>query len=82
MSDARTRTDRLRLAAEAEGFARMGVAKADRLEPESAQLDAWLEAGRHGQMAWMQSTADVRKDPRPFAEKCAEVKLNGERITV
>lgn len=46
------------------GFAKFGVARADRLEPEGGQLDAWLAAERHGQMAWMARTAAVRKDPR------------------
>lgn len=64
MSDVATRTERLRAAALAEGFARVGVAEADRLDPESDQLDAWLSAGRQGQMSWMEATADVRKDPR------------------
>jgi len=64
MSDVEARTERARTAALSEGFARVGVAVADRLDPESAQLDAWLEAGRQGQMTWMQATAAVRKDPR------------------
>lgn len=64
MSEVETRTERLRDAALAEGFAKVGVARAERLEPESSQLDAWLEAGRQGQMTWMETTADVRKDPR------------------
>ena len=46
------------------GFARVGVARAGALEPEGAQLKAWLAAGRHGQMDWMTRTADVRADPR------------------
>lgn len=46
------------------GFARVGVAQATALEPEGAQLQAWLQAGRHGQMTWMERTAKVRKDPR------------------
>ena len=51
------------LAVEA-GFARVGIAEAKRLEEEGEQLDAWLAAGHHGQMSWMQDTAEVRKDPR------------------
>jgi epoxyqueuosine reductase len=64
MKEVAERTERLVAAGLAEGFARVGVAAADRLDPESAQLDAWLEAGRQGQMAWMKATAEVRKDPR------------------
>jgi epoxyqueuosine reductase len=64
MTDIATQTERLRAAGLAAGFARVGIAEADRLDPESAQLDAWLEAGRQGQMDWMKTTAEVRKDPR------------------
>ncbi len=46
------------------GFARVGVAKAERLSPEGERLRAWLAAGRQGQMAWMDRTAEVRIDPR------------------
>ncbi len=56
-------TVKVKAAAEAEGFARVGVARAGTLEPEGAQLDAWLREGRHGQMGWMSETAAVRKDP-------------------
>ena len=56
-------TARVKAAAEAQGFARVGVARAGSLEFEGAQLDAWLHAGRHGQMSWMKDTAAVRKDP-------------------
>lgn len=46
------------------GFAKVGVARAEALEPEGAQLRSWLEQGRHGQMDWMVRTAEVRADPR------------------
>lgn len=46
------------------GFARVGVARAEALEPEGDRLRAWLRAGRHGSMAWMADTAEVRADPR------------------
>lgn len=59
-----TLTERLRVAGQNEGFARVGIAEATRLEAESAYLDAWLESGRHGEMGWMLATAEVRKDPR------------------
>lgn len=57
-------TERVRTAGHAEGFVRVGVAEAGRLEDEARHLDAWLAGGFHGQMAWMAETADVRKDPR------------------
>lgn len=45
------------------GFVRLGVARAEALEPEGARLRAWLADGRHGQMAYMERTVDVRCDP-------------------
>ena len=64
MTSARSLTERVRIAAEEAGFSRIGFAEASRLDDEASQLDAWLAAGRHGQMAWMEETAEVRKDPR------------------
>lgn len=32
--------------------------------PRAEALDAWLAAGSHADMAWMATTADVRRDPR------------------
>ena len=57
-------TARIKAEAEAVGFARVGVAQAGALDEEGMHLDAWLAAGRHGQMSWMATTAAVRKDPR------------------
>lgn len=45
------------------GFARVGFARAERLEPDAQRLDAWLAAGHHGGMDYMQRTAGVRVDP-------------------
>lgn len=46
------------------GFVRVGVARAEALGEEAERLHAWLAAGRHGAMAWMERTAEVRVDPR------------------
>ncbi len=59
-----TLTERVRAAAKDAGFARTGIAEAGRLDEEAVHLDAWLAAGRQGQMSWMEETAEVRKDPR------------------
>jgi epoxyqueuosine reductase len=45
------------------GFARVGIARAERLAEDGARLAAWVAAGQHGQMAYMQETAEVRADP-------------------
>ncbi|MCA9603932.1 MAG: tRNA epoxyqueuosine(34) reductase QueG, partial [Myxococcales bacterium] len=46
------------------GFVRAGVARAGCLDAEGERLRAWLAAGKHGEMAWMERTADVRINPR------------------
>lgn len=46
------------------GFVRVGVARAEPLAEEGERLRAWLAAGRHGGMGWMERTADVRIEPR------------------
>ncbi|MFT5355830.1 MAG: epoxyqueuosine reductase [Polyangiales bacterium] len=56
-------TASLRARATELGFAAFGVARAEALEPEGEQLRAYLAAGRHGQMGWLENTADVRIDP-------------------
>jgi epoxyqueuosine reductase len=45
------------------GFARAGFARAEPLGVEAERLGAWLAAGHHGGMAYMQRTAAVRADP-------------------
>ncbi len=45
------------------GFARVGVARAERLDREAPWLERWLEEGLHGGMDWLAKTADVRLDP-------------------
>jgi epoxyqueuosine reductase len=46
------------------GFAKVGFARATALDEEGARLRAWLSARRHGEMKWIEETADVRIDPR------------------
>jgi epoxyqueuosine reductase len=48
----------------AQGFDAVGVADAADPWPEGARLDAWLEDGRHGDMAWMVETAARRRHPQ------------------
>jgi epoxyqueuosine reductase len=42
-------------------FARLGE---DASHADAARLQAWLSAGHHADMAWMERTADKRADPR------------------
>ena len=54
----------LRREARALGFERLGIAPA-RLPAEAGRgLDAYLEAGHHGSMAWMAETRARRRDPQ------------------
>jgi epoxyqueuosine reductase len=46
------------------GFARVGIAEAVALPEEAERLQDWLAKERHGQMAYMAETAEVRSDPR------------------
>ena len=59
MSDAeRIRHEALRL-----GFAFAGFAKATRLDDAARRLEAWLQQGAHGRMAYMENHFDLRIDP-------------------
>ncbi|MDW8074964.1 MAG: tRNA epoxyqueuosine(34) reductase QueG [Bacteroidota bacterium] len=46
------------------GFDAVGIARAEPLTDEQAHLDAWLAAGYHGTMQYMERTRDKRLDPR------------------
>ncbi|MCL4128882.1 UNVERIFIED_CONTAM: hypothetical protein GTU68_030831 [Idotea baltica] len=45
------------------GFDACSIARADEAWPASARLEAFVEAGRHGDMAWMHDTLERRKTP-------------------
>ena len=46
------------------GFDFVGIAKAERLEEEAANLEAWLNKGYNGKMQYMENHFDKRLDPR------------------
>jgi len=46
-----------------EGFAFIGISKAERMEPEAQRLEAWLSQGMHGKMSYMENHFDMRVDP-------------------
>ena len=50
------------------GFSFCGISKATFLEEEAPRLEAWLKAGRQGQMGYMENHFDKRLDPRLLVE--------------
>ncbi|HET8939168.1 MAG TPA: tRNA epoxyqueuosine(34) reductase QueG [Polyangiales bacterium] len=63
MSQGATSAEIKRLALDL-GFARVGIARAEPLTEDAARLRAWLAAGHHGQMEYMQENVEVRGDPQ------------------
>ncbi len=47
-----------------EGFSVARIAAADAIPEAPAQLQAWLDAGHHGEMGWMADRITERADPR------------------
>jgi epoxyqueuosine reductase len=61
------------------GFSKVGIVRAEPLEPESALLREWLALGYHGKMGYMERGADKRSDPRlllPSVKSIISVALN------
>lgn len=56
-------TDLIRAEAQRLGFEFVGFARAERLEEEARKLEAWLQQGAHGKMAYMENHFDLRIDP-------------------
>lgn len=55
--------DRLEAEARALGFSAFGIAGADAAPLSGERLRAWLADGAHGDMIWMEETADRRASP-------------------
>ena len=47
----------------AEGFAFVGISKAERMEPEEQRLEEWLNQGMQGKMGYMENHFEKRVDP-------------------
>ena len=56
--------ERIRQKALSMGFLGCGFSAATFLEEEAPRLEAWLKAGHHGTMQWMENHFDMRLDPR------------------
>jgi epoxyqueuosine reductase len=62
-----------------EGFEKVGIVPAERLDGAHDRLLAWLGRGYHGQMAWMARDPEMRTDPRrlfPAARSAVVVAKN------
>lgn len=55
------------------GFAQVGIAKADFMEPEARRLDAWLNKGYHGNMDYLAEHFEKRVDPRKLVQGAKSV---------
>jgi epoxyqueuosine reductase len=55
------------------GFLFCGIAKAEFLEEEALRLEAWLNQGYHGEMAYMASHFDKRLDPTKLVDGAKSV---------
>lgn len=61
------------------GFSKVGIAPAERLEPEGKHLLEWLASGYHGSMDWMARNAEKRINPEdvlPGARSVVAVAMN------
>ena len=56
-------TDRIKEKALELGFCKVGIAPAKELSAEGERLRAWLGAGHHGDMRWMEREPEKRSDP-------------------
>src|SRR3954469_24399773 len=56
--------DRLEEKARELGFCAFGVARADAAPESGARLKEWLASGAHGDMIWMEETAERRASPQ------------------
>ena len=66
-------SDRIKDHARTLGFTHVGIARAQALDAEHARLLEWLRRGYHGSMAYMQSRAEERRDPRLLLDDARSV---------
>ncbi len=72
-------TRKVREAALRHGFMGAGFARAEYMEEEARRLEAWLNAGHHGEMGYMANHFDLRVDPTrlvPGAKSVISLMLN------
>lgn len=64
---------RVKMIARELGFDFCGIAKAEYLEEEAPRLEAWLNAGKQGEMTYMANYFDKRLDPTKLVEGAKSV---------
>ena len=72
-------TNRIKAKAIELGFQKIGIARAEALEPEGTRLKGWLGRSYHGEMAWIEREPEKRADPRlilPNAKSVVCVAMN------
>jgi epoxyqueuosine reductase len=77
--DPRQLTALIKQRALSEGFEKVGIVPAERLDDAHDRLLAWLGRGYHGEMAWMARDPEMRSDPRklfPAARSVVVVAMN------
>lgn len=55
------------------GFEACRIARAERLDEEATRLEAWLKAGMHASMSWMERHFELRVDPSRLLEGARSV---------
>jgi epoxyqueuosine reductase len=73
--------ERLETQARAEGFAAMGICAPDAVPDAAGRLAAFLEAGRHGQMAWMAERVEWRGSAAALWPEARSVIMLAESYT-
>ncbi|UAK25420.1 tRNA epoxyqueuosine(34) reductase QueG [Sphingomonas nostoxanthinifaciens] len=68
---------RLKEEARALGFAACGIARADAAPKTAERLRAWLAAGAHGDMLWMEERAHQRESPQSLWPEVRSVVMLG-----
>ncbi|HWB24484.1 MAG TPA: tRNA epoxyqueuosine(34) reductase QueG [Chitinophagaceae bacterium] len=79
MGKSATYTTTIKSIAAALGFDFCGIARAEKLEQDAKRLEAWLKAGMHGSMQYMEKYFDQRIDPSllvPGAKSVITLLLN------
>ncbi len=68
-----TLAEKIKQRARALGFSAVGISEAKELVEEARRLEAWLEAGMHGEMHYMEENFDKRVNPKKLMPECQSV---------